>query len=245
MTNAQYTLADEEFARFVSNASQALAKREIPHVVVGNVAVQAHVLSLASRGLRQDIPALIKQANSPYLRPTNKLDIAIIPSNGVEAKLIDAQQEIAKCTLDFDGNRMFDYKLTRSGAKRATFDLEDLGHSIQPLVLKIIHGPNDMGGFGSSFYVDSVSRQRSITLSYGADRSLPEISVMAPPYLFAAKIDRLKEQDLTDIGSLATALNRYAKGVNQTRLRVLLGEQYKANFEMVEGLFNMGKPTAS
>ena len=244
MTNGQYTLVDEEFARFASIVNRELGLKNIQHVIVGNVAVQAHVLNLMSKRLKTSIPELARsQELSAYLRPTSTLDVAILPQDGVERKVIEAQEKMAECTLDFDGNRMFDYRLSRSGAKRATFGVEDLGHSTQSVALKLIYGANDMNGFGLPFYGDSVQDVRNITLPFGKDRDLP-LKVMAPLYLFAAKTDRLEPQDLGDIGSLAFALNRFGKGVNQAELRTLLGEQYRANFEVIERSLGLGKTTA-
>lgn len=239
MKNTQYTLRDEEFARFVAKTGEQLSAHGIEHAFVGNVAVQAHILNYLARAHNStDVRTL--GAADELMRNTDRVDVAVVVPDGVHPLSFagtiagNVQKGIAHCTLDFEGNEIFDYVLDRSGAKRATYDL------VYPtararLTLKLLYGSEDMGGFGAKFYNNSVKDGRNVHIPFANGSDLT-IRVMAPDHLMAAKVERFEPQDRMDIVSLSAASKLSKRPWTLGGVARILGEQYKDRMEAASAL---------
>jgi len=81
METRGYTLANDEFAFLADLFGKILIEKDIPHVIVGGIATQAHTLDRMCKHHNRDVSSLVSDESignlDDYLRATNALDFAL------------------------------------------------------------------------------------------------------------------------------------------------------------------------
>ncbi|MDP2926284.1 MAG: hypothetical protein Q8N99_07945 [Nanoarchaeota archaeon] len=234
MKSPVYTLANEEFAHFVKIAEEVLREKEIPHILVGGIATQVHVLERLCRHYNKDVVSLVSDENfreQDYLRATDAVDLALrFPEyDGLEsilgperkyfhnrahlatgAKINDFCMAIVQGGdngdyLSCTGDHIFSYGFIRPGIQRPEFSVSVDKIERNPIFLKISRKPDDLEGLDTEFYNEFVNSGVDIKIPYSGDYSL-DLRVLKPEHLLAVKIALDRPKDAMDVRNLVYAM---------------------------------------
>jgi len=216
MKSAVYTLTNEEFAYFANKVDESLREREIPHVLVGGIATQAHILDRMCKTHGKDVNRLSLDESlrlQDYLRATDAIDFALkfseyeSPSDVEEAHKSTGKKINEFCASlsgeDFSGtgDHIFNYGVSRTGIQKPVFTVSVDGEPKSEIYLKLSRRPEDLDGLAESFYNPFVEEGVDLEIPYSGDYSL-KLRVLKPEHLLAVKIALDRGKDAMDVKNL-------------------------------------------
>ncbi|MFH1358857.1 MAG: hypothetical protein ABIH37_03155 [archaeon] len=248
-----YTMGNEAFAYFLDRASAKLGEKDVPHVLVGGAAVQAHVLDRMCRVQGKDVLGLDfgrEREVSDVLRPTNIVDMAlgfdeynelvgVADTSDLRYLRRDTDDVVGRKILEFVeslegsypiGNHVFEYVLDndRRGTQRIGFiygvDDPENKRTERGATLKIERSSRDLT---SSVQIDS--EWYNIFVEEGVDLKIPyldysvSLRVLKPEYLLAVKIALDRAPDQMDVRNLIDAMKSTGELDGEEEQRVFAG----------------------
>ncbi len=259
MKKGIYTLADEEFLTLLERAHTVFTKRNLPYMLVGGTAVQAHILNYIHQKTGDTIRHLVESPKfrlQDHLRATDDIDITLDPrklglDTDVGRVIIDSLDEIVGdgIFVSPSENHLTKVVLARSGLKRPVFgiklDSEELGNE-NNVSFNLYQGPKDtnqkwkggMREFEENFYFDFMERPSTVKLNYCSEGRIVELKIKSAEDLLATKIARNRPKDFADGLSLYRHSLESEKPIDIARVRYLLSSPDKTlgvpNPELVE-----------
>jgi hypothetical protein len=236
MKSPVYTLGNEEFAFFVNRAGEILRENSIPHIIVGGIATQAHVLDRLCRHYQRDAVSITSDESlrdQDFLRATDAVDLALRfkeydaleggHSSGLELKHSSDQPHITTgkrindlCDAIVQGGDHGDY-LSCTGEHIFTYGLERGG--IQRPVFSVLVDRRTR----SPIYLKVSRRPEDLEgldtklynefIESGVDLEIPyssncslKLRVLRPEHLLAVKIALDRPKDAMDVRNLVHAM---------------------------------------
>lgn len=230
MKSPVYTLGSEEFAFFANRVEEVLKEKDIPHIVVGGIATQAHILDRLCKHHKRDIVSLVSDENlrdQDYLRATDAVDVALkFPEydalKGLEGKELEFAENQAHLTtgkrinsiwdaiangcdngdyLSCTGDHIFNYGLQRGGLQRPIFSVSVDRNMRSPIFIKISRRPEDLEALDTKFYNQFVNSGVDLSIPYAGGCNL-NFRVLRPEHLLAVKIALDRPKDSMDVRNL-------------------------------------------
>ena len=231
-----FSLADEEFAHFVTEVGKGLDRAEIPYIFVGGTAVQMHSLKRLSQKWGMNISELSKSHRlQDYLRATDDVDLALseqVYANFAHNDDLGYAKVILTVLEDICGRESFspseehllEYKLSRPGVKRPVFNVltDSETSDNQRILLNIGRKASDLRGVDTSFYQKFVDSGETITIPYNSKYSIQGRVISLTP-LIATKTANLRPKDLMDVQNLANLIKGSEESVDFKLVEKILG----------------------
>lgn len=239
MKREKYDLADEEFAFFVTRVGEQLTEREIPYIVVGGTAVQAHMLSGLCGKYQCDIEDLVVNDHvrlQDHIRATDDVDMAWKMPSKIGDVTIDSR--IILSALDsFCGayespsqNHVLEYSLDRRGIKRPRFRVrkDGKGNEDDVIAMNIGRADKDLERFEPNTYYKFIAEGETLTIPYCEGFDLVT-RVIKPEHLVAAKLSNFRPKDLMDLQNLYQCFKDTERDFDFKEIEDLLGPNYHQN----------------
>lgn len=235
-----FTLLDEEFAYFATRVAKEFEKSGMKYALVGNVAVQAQILSMISRKLENAPISHLKDSMNvrEYLRPTSNVDIAIKPDpNEQESdlirRLLELRTVLGNIRAEVSGSEEFllSYSLERPGTKRMTFR-SCVDENCQGFMgVRVLTGAKDLTEFDQEVYDAMVQRSYALKIPYSSNGYTLEFDVASPKDLLLIKGVQARPKDDMDVGTLVQAISLFGKdGFDAGKIEKVFGEKYAHAF---------------
>jgi hypothetical protein len=237
-----YNLADEEFAFFVNKLHEQLQREKIPYVLVGGVAVQAHVLK---RLHEKTGKSLIDLANDPnmrlqdFVRSTDDIDLSVhsyIENNNGEERYANKINNVLEGlvvpeVVSPSDDLILGYRLVRRGISRPVYQVYvfDETDDEQRIALNIGRNKKDLQDLEADNYDFFVESGETMTLPYAGDFDI-SMRIIKPEHLLAAKTAKFRPKDTMDMHNLVNVMIANGEVLDLGEMRRLLLPTYAQNF---------------
>lgn len=241
MKRELYDLSDEEFAYFVDNLNKQMNEKEIPYILVGGTAVQAHVFKRLCAKTGKNLEQIIADPTiriQDFVRATDDIDLAI-DSSIVRTK---GDTVFAKEIMSvFDGlkgeyispseEHIFEYQLTRRGVKRPVFQIyvDEETDDEQLIAMNVGRYKSDLNSLDSKYYDKFVNQGQEISIPYNSNFNI-NLRVIKPEHLLASKISKFRAKDTMDLHTLADCIVESKEKINLGEVREILSPDYIDNY---------------
>ena len=233
MKRAIYNLGNEEFTFFVNKIEEELNHRGIPHIFVGGVAVQAHILKRLTQDYETDISTLASNEKirfQDYIRSTDDIDLALkFPSEGDKDKdIIESVDSIKDLCSSLTGgyisgteNYIFEYGLERGGISRPVFTVSVDGNNQERIYLNISRRSKSLKKLPYSFYNKFIDNGSELVIPYSEGYNL-KVTVPKLEHVLATKISQFRAKDSMDLTNLMGVVRDCGEEIDGNELRRIL-----------------------
>jgi hypothetical protein len=239
MKRERYDLTDEEFAAFVDRSSRILEEQEVPHIIVGGTAVQAHMLLNLCKKHNCTIEELVLRDDirlQDYIRATDDVDMAWKLPKGKD--LSESSRQVLSILDSFSGeilspseNHLIKYTQTRRGIKRPKYRIEINGRSTEEdvIALNISRTSSDLQKLDSKLYERFIQERKKISIPFCSGYDL-KLSVVKPEYLIATKISNSRPKDTMDLQNLASIFQERGIKIDKDAIHRILSPKFEKEF---------------
>jgi hypothetical protein len=243
MKRELYNLANEELAFFVDRLHKQMEKEEIPYILVGGTAIQAHVLQRLSNKTGKNLSDLTLNPEirlQDYIRSTDDLDLAISSSVLKKYGEVGFNERINRVLSGLQVNEtvspseefLLNYKLIRKGIKRPRFQIyvDGEGNDEMQIAMNIGRSKKDLQNLNSDNYDLFVEKGQILQVPFNPNFTI-NTRVIKPEHLIANKVARFRAKDTMDIHSLADIMRDCGEKLDLTEIKKLLFPTYDRNYE--------------
>jgi len=251
MKRELYTLADEELGYFVNNLHEQMEKEDIPYILVGGTAVQAHILKRLTDRTRKTLSELVSDDElriQDYLRATDDIDLAISSRVLKREGYVNFNKKINRAlnvleveeAISPSEEFLLGYKLIRRGIKRPRFQIyvDDEGNDEMQIAINIGRNKKDLQNLESENYDTFVDEGQALQIPFNKDFVI-STRVIKPEHLIASKVAKFRAKDTMDIYNLSDLIRDCGEELNLSEIKKLLLPNYERNYRRFLDLVNL------
>jgi hypothetical protein len=248
MKRELYNLTDEQLSFLVTTLDKEMHEEGMQYIVVGGVAVQAHMLK---RLHEKTGMTLVQLAENPemrlqdYIRSTDDVDLAIDSSIQGSLGEVETAKKIFKVqegmavpeVISPSGESILGYTLARKGLQRPIFQVYLDGETDDDSRVTLNIGRNTSGlhNLDKQFYDIFVKYGEEIFIPYN-ERFELKTRVISPAHLFASKIAKFRAKDTMDIHNLADLMRGSGEEIDLSEIKRLVLPDHEINYVRFLGL---------
>ncbi len=241
MKRALYDLTDEEFAFFVNNFGKQMDESQIPYILVGGAAIQAHIIKRGCTKTGKTVEQIVADPNirvQDFIRATDDVDVALDPSIGemgfsyFSRKMREVLEKLESEHISPSEEHIFRYHLMRKGVKRPVFQIyvDEETNDEQIISMNVSKDKSDLYNLDPSYYEKFVKEGQDISIPYSSTFSL-DLRVIKPEHLLATKISRFRAKDAMDIHVLADCMKENGEKIDLQEIEQILLPNYEDNYD--------------
>jgi len=239
MKRQLYDLTDPAMFMFVDKVGKVLKEEEIPHNVVGGLAVQTYMLDMFSKKYNCTISDLVKNPDfrvQDYIRSTDDIDLALGIAGDDATKINRITRFLPKLDFeDIDPNEeaIIVLKLLRKGAYRSTFLVFNDGVTSDENIISmnISRGQEgDLYKLSHIWYNAFLDGSQTISLQYNNTHST-SVQVPKLEHLLSNKIAASRPKDIMDCSNLSDLLKDMEVKLDFNEMAKVLMPIYHDNFQ--------------
>ena len=237
-----YNLGDEELLYLVHNLGKQMSKEEMPYLLVGGTAVQAHILKRLHERTGKTLSQLVEDPEirlQDYIRSTDDIDLAIHSSVVRQLGDVEFGKRINRIldgltngeVISPSEEHILDYSLARRGIQRPVFQIsvDSETDTNMQIAMNIGRKPEDLHGLDEKFYDGFINEGQEVSIPYN-DKFTLRTRIIKPEHLLASKIAQFRPKDTMDLHNLSDMMREGDETLDLTEIKGILLPEYSINY---------------